>query len=307
MSHPVRRSSSMSSLPTPALAHKTSSTSTALSVITSTNPKPTASSLTGRAVTKLDNRAIFDCIRSKMCMIKGPAGKTSGFFINESGLLVTTFHCLTKTLLAGGQFSVNPNELTVFLDGKEYKVKFPPDFDASKANELDLCLLQIQSHEKIKTSCFELLPTSLAPAEGMKTYFAGFPLTQTAITFHKGLLSFFQANGSQYFTIDGTVVPGNSGGPVVIQHEGEVYLAGVIFAEAADINPDFRQQKNHIIGRLKDATASISGVPLNLILAEKDRKFKHVSPLFTKRKPLSKEDELFRKKAHPLQNGLFFG
>jgi hypothetical protein len=214
-----------------------------------------------------------------MCLIEGPNGKVSGFFINETGLLATTFHCLTKTQLQDGGFSINSDELRVIHNGQRYKVQFPPDFDFSKADFFDLCLLQVNFPEPTKTSCFDLLPPEIPINEGMKTYFAGFPLTQSVITCHKGLISsIFHANNTQYFTIDGTVVPGNSGGPVVIQHQGVLYLAGIIFAESADINPDFLLQKQQIISQLQNATVLSGGVFLNRILAQAvDTMFKNMS------------------------------
>jgi hypothetical protein len=73
----------------------------------------------------------------------------------------------------------------------------------------------------------------------MKVYFAGYPLGQDTVTFHKGIISSItEDQGIKRFTIDGTVVPGNSGGPVVIQYEGKLYLIGVITSEVADFSPE---------------------------------------------------------------------
>jgi hypothetical protein len=206
--------------------------------------KQTTQSLEGRTTVvdtaKIGNVEIFDNMRSKMCLIEGPNGKASGFFINEKGLLVTNVHCLKKEVQNGGGFTLFCEGSQVMYKGIKYAVRFPENFNATRADELDLCLLQLLSADTIPTDCFDLLPTSIPLKEGMKAFFAGFPLTQSVLTFHKGhISSIFTKNHAQYFTIDGTVVPGNSGGPVIIMHENKLYLAGVIFAEVADLDPGF--------------------------------------------------------------------
>lgn len=218
---------------------------------------------------KLDKVEVFDQMRSKICLVNGKNGRTSGFFINKEGLLVTAFHCLSTTTLPNNQFSVNPDELTVAYCGRNYSVGFPPGFNASRAKELDLCLLKIKCEESVATDYFELLPSFASIKEGMKTYFAGFPLTQTSITFHTGSISsIFEKNNAKHFTIDGTVVPGNSGGPVIIQNECNLYLAGVIFAEVVDIEPRFLQAQAHLKPLLDQATIQVGGVRFNQLLSQ---------------------------------------
>ena len=190
-------------------------------------------------VTKVENSDIFAAMKSKMCLIESPKGKASGFFINEKGLLVTTFHCLPLKEFEGGDFDADLSCVEVVYNDQRYQVKFPENFNATKARALDLCLLQVKS-DNLQTEYFEPLPPRHRLEEGVKTYFAGFPLTQSVPTFHKGLISsVFTKNGAQYFTIDGTVVPGNSGGPVIVVDQKNLYLAGVIFSEVADLDPDF--------------------------------------------------------------------
>jgi hypothetical protein len=191
---------------------------------------------------KIENVQVFQEMKSKMCLVETKIGKASGFFINETGLLVTTFHCIEIETLEGGLWAAHPKNATVIYNGRRYRVGCPMNFNASRARVLDLCLLQIEAAElgELKTSCFKLLPDSFQIQEGMKAYFAGFPLTQSVLTFHKGhISSIFTQGSAQYFTIDGTVVQGNSGGPVVVVDRNHLYVAGVIFSEVADLDPAF--------------------------------------------------------------------
>lgn len=189
---------------------------------------------------KIQTSEVYAAIKPKMCLVETSKGKATGFFINEKGLLVTSFHCLEKTLLPNNKFTVSTGNVSVTCNGNKYSVQFPEGFNATKAAQLDLCLLKIHSDEPLETSCFDFLPDNGNIKEGMKTYFAGYPLTQSAITFHKGLISsIFINNNIQQFTIDGTVVPGNSGGPVIVNLDNRFYLAGIIFSEVADLDPQF--------------------------------------------------------------------
>lgn len=189
---------------------------------------------------KIDLCELYDKIRPRVCMVEGSGKKATGFFLDAVGSLVSVFHILPLSNKTNGTFEVNCKSVSVTYKGKQYDVGFPAGFDANVAKKLDLCVLKINNLEGLSTPFFELLPNEINIREGMKAYFAGFPLTQTTLTFHKGSISsIFTQNSAQYFTVDGTVVPGNSGGPVITLYEGKPYLSGVIFAEVADLDPGF--------------------------------------------------------------------
>jgi len=54
------------------------------------------------------------------------------------------------------------------------------------------------------------------------------PLTQKYLPFIKVYSSISEKKGIHSFTIDGTVVSGNAGGPVLMQKNGKLHLIGVI-------------------------------------------------------------------------------
>lgn len=197
---------------------------------------------------KLSTSQVFRKMASIMCLIESEKSKASGFFcsLNNEGFIVTAFHVVPE--VSPGNYSVK--DVTMKTRGSGFKLAPPPVFNGNRAKELDICLLKPtqcigEQTQDIRFDIFDLLPYNQPVVEGMKVYFSGYPLTLSNITFHKGTISsVFRKNGIDYFTIDGTVVPGNSGGPVVVQIDGKLYLAGVIFSEVVHLDPNFLYLEN---------------------------------------------------------------
>ncbi|MCE5317884.1 MAG: serine protease [Parachlamydia sp.] len=233
-----------------------------------TQKETTEKAFTPKKIEKCD---IFQAIGPKVCLVESPLGKATGFFVSQTEL-VTAFHILPLTE-QGTQFTVCSDNVKVTHAGKQYHVTFSPGFNSTKGREIDLCVLTIDG-KITPQNFFSFLPIPLQ--EGMNAYFAGFPLTQSVITFHKGSISsIYQKNNTQYFTIDGTVVPGNSGGPVVIQHQNQVYLAGIIFSEVADMEPDFLFIENAFATMRQ--TGGVGGMAIGIKYP--DGKVRSTSPL----------------------------
>lgn len=187
---------------------------------------------------KLTPEQVFDRIRPLVCQINSPNGVASGVLLNASGRVLSVMHNIPIVDVgAEKQYTLNGVELV--YNKTVYKPQFPQKFIGPNAHRLDLSLLQTDIKVE-EESCIPLLPADFQLKEGMKVYFAGFPLTQSSITFHRGMISSIsEDNGTRRFTIDGTVVPGNSGGPVIIQVDGKLYIAGIITAEVADLDKEF--------------------------------------------------------------------
>nr|NGX26369.1 hypothetical protein [Chlamydiota bacterium] len=150
----------------------------------------------------------------------------NGFFLDD-GTLIVPFRCIPFSF-KDGKFQLNLDEVKVVHDKIEYPVDFPNDLDPDNADRTDLCLLKIKGAiagiEK-----FEPLPSTIPLKEGMTAYFAGYHSHQPTLAFHKGMISsLFTENGVQYFTIDQSFDSIHSGGPILIQYEGKLYLAGVL-------------------------------------------------------------------------------
>ncbi len=118
-----------------------------------------------------------------------------------------------------------------------------------KCRKLDLIALQAPTIQNVNNN-FKIIDDSFILREGMKVYFGGYPFSQNSITFGKGLISSIEKDsetGVQHFIIDGTSVAGNSGSPVFIQYQGNVYLVGIVVAQIAnwgkDLNKTFAWMK----------------------------------------------------------------
>lgn len=106
---------------------------------------------------------------------------------------------------------------------------------------IDSALYELESATRLPYFEFSKTP----PQMGEKVYFGGFPLTQNRFTFHKGMVS---STGESEFTIDGTIVPGNSGGPIIKVEEGRPVIVGMVISEVAQISDAFRRLE----GKLTD-------------------------------------------------------
>lgn len=190
------------------------------------------------ATTKLTTEQIFDRIRSLMCQITSPNGVTSGILITPSGYVLSVMHNIPQVQGEGGMMMCTLDKVQLLYKQMNIKPQFPKEFLGENGYRLDLSILQTGINID-SGNCIRILPDSFQLREGMKVYFAGFPLTQSSITFHKGIISSISEEGVRRFTIAGTVVPGNSGGPVLIQHDGNLYIAGIITSEVADLDPEF--------------------------------------------------------------------
>lgn len=220
---------------------------------------------------KLDSTEIFEKMKNNICFFRTPSGNASGFFLNKE-LVVTAFHCICpdgfKLELENERIKLDANTLKVEFKQKEYSLSFirPIEDDyyddqedlmdfvfLDKAQELDL--IAFSSDEEVEGDFFKIIPEDFVLKEGMKVYLAGFPLSQTIPTFHRGIISSIKKDSqgnSMSFTIDGTIVAGNSGGPVLIQHEGELLLAGIIVAEVADVSHNFSEITAQCTKRVED-------------------------------------------------------
>jgi len=198
------------------------------------------SSLSRRDVEpKLSTSYIFDKIRPLVCSIGSTIGESSGFFINHEGTILTVAHNIPEEKADERvQFTTDYVQIDYGIQGTPYFSQPSDGIVQGHAKVLDLYSMEskIQLSE---SSVVPILPEDIQLQEGMKVYFAGYPLSQDTVTFHKGTISSItEDQGIKRFTIDGTVVPGNSGGPVVIQYKGHVYLVGVITSEVADFSPE---------------------------------------------------------------------
>ncbi|MCB0014397.1 MAG: serine protease [Anaerolineales bacterium] len=173
-------------------------------------------------------------------------GAGSGFFISETGLILTNNHVVSGAAI-----------IWVQVDGEETR-RNARLLGVSECS--DLAVLQI---ERRGDEAFPFLSWHENAAEtGMNIYAAGYPLGDPEFTLTNGVVSKANANGNSVWASvdfvlehDATLNPGNSGGPLVTADAkviGVNYAAvfntnqyfAISFAEVQQILPDLIDEKN---------------------------------------------------------------
>ncbi len=200
--------------------------------------------------TKLSTSEMYNQIRPLMCSINTPLGEASGFLLKEGVVLTVAHNILFE----------EPNLIQLNHSSSDNPF-FPshlPSINQENAKVLDM--FAFQTNIKMDR-VLPILPEGAQLYEGMKVYFAGFPLGHEKITFHKGVISSLSHDQNiAEFTIDGTIVPGNSGGPVIALHEGKPHLIGIITSEMADFSVEDLKTIG-IIEQLKLASDNLLKAP----------------------------------------------
>ncbi|HSX42630.1 MAG TPA: serine protease [Candidatus Saccharimonadales bacterium] len=148
--------------------------------------------------------------------------KGSGFIFQQNDLIATCAHVVDD--------ADDGNINLLFPDDDS---NFVPAKVVITDHEHDIALLKFQPNKER-----EALNLSRQPVlEGMPVMFAGYPFSLMNLTTHQGIVSSIikDPTGMTRYLIDGTVNPGNSGGPLM-NIQGEVI--GVINAtrrESSDI------------------------------------------------------------------------
>lgn len=199
---------------------------------------------------KLSTPKIFDYISQRICLVTTGKRPSTGVLLENKYLLVAN-----QVLSVSGQIYSRerlPRVEFVYREIKytaEYALhsQFYNHQNGSRQRVSDLCLCRIlDSDFPDQPSCSILTED---PQPGEKVYFAGYSSEQRNLGVHKGLISWVddsvrenrheQAN----FKIDGTLLPGYSGGPVFILRQGELVLAGLM---RSDIDVDFIKEHKEL-------------------------------------------------------------
>lgn len=220
---------------------------------------------------KPDLKAIFETIGKRVCQVSTIRGRCSGILLGGRTILVP-FHAIglkeeEKLPDNNIRYSIFPIE--VAYQDTTYTAHWSSRQKLNNAYFYDICLFEIEDDDFRPPQNLKLYIDP--PSPGDKVYFAGYPLRQSNASFHKGVVSSVETSeDTSYFMIDGTVLPGNSGGAVFIYKGNELLLIGIIFAELANIDPSFIQEKQLVKERLTDSTLVMvmSGVKVNLVLTK---------------------------------------
>ena len=164
----------------------------------------------------VDERTLFSTLDSVVVLIKSDTQKGSGFLAKDETLgtvLITVKHVVTP----GATACLRDREIPL--------------------DSLRCCERGSNVFFLLEDKC-EIprnTPTILTEGNlhvGEKVYFSGFPFNTRNLHIHTGYVS--SLGGRRQFSIDGTAVPGMSGGPIAIQREGTLYIVGTMASETFD-------------------------------------------------------------------------
>lgn len=143
----------------------------------------------------------------------------SGFFINNSGLLVTNYH-----VVKGGR------SIKVQLGNISYYANNIVNYDAAK----DIALIQVNTGGK-KTSYLEF--NSTLPKVGDTVYAVGSSLGLTG-TFSSGIVSYASrlVDGVKFIQTTAPISSGNSGGPLINEYGEVIGMNTATYAEGQNLN-----------------------------------------------------------------------
>lgn len=218
---------------------------------------------------KPDLKAIFEAIDKRVCQVSTIRGRCSGILLGGRTILVP-FHAIglkEEEKLPDGHIRYFIFPIEISYQGTTFTAAWSSRQKLDNAYFYDICLFEIEDDDFHALENLKFCVDS--PSSGDKVYFAGYPLRQSNASFHKGVVSSVETSeDASYFMIDGTVLPGNSGGPVFIRKGNELLLIGIIFAELANIDPSFIQEKQMVKERLAESPLVMSGVRVNLVLTK---------------------------------------
>jgi phage gp36-like protein len=227
------------------------------------NVAPTASGLES-AIIPFDRKAIYREIGNIICQVFSTARGSGTGFLYRGNLVIVPGHLVKYDWNKGDSpftaqsapCQVEP--LTIRYKGKDYQAIYQGPPQLEYVHFYDACIFEINDpFFKPEHQPLELFNQDLQVGE--EVYFAGFPLTQEEPTFHCGVVSSTPQKKyglPHFFTVDATVVPGNSGGPVfIVVDKVRLQLVGIISSQIADLDPKIIKTRK-LLRRLQNVDLS---------------------------------------------------
>jgi hypothetical protein len=219
---------------------------------------------------QVNRNLAFQELARKTCKVVWTVGQeiveTSGCFINDySPKKIQVLSCFHDDSWA------KATAILIIYQDKKINAKLDPTISMFQARRHDLCVLDFE-HKDAEYDYFDFKQGFTQPSLGQKIYFAGFPFGTNNPIVHKGYVSSAHIRGgSDQFTIDGTIVRGHSGGPIVVARTTELLLLGIISSQLCDISKKFTELSNaelpHIVP-INDVAPSYGDSDMRAVLKE---------------------------------------
>lgn len=177
---------------------------------------------------KIPMPAVFDRIRAIVCRIQSAEGFCSAFFIHPNTVLTL---CSYIPAAQSGQPDFSSVKVTRVYEKRTQEFSLQPMKLLNPDNAKALDLFMFNTNKAIEASAIlPPIPQEFSLREGVTIYFAGFTPGTFTPHFYKGYIDSTKETkqGVVSFSIDGTFMPGNIGGPIVLQNKGKLYLAGIV-------------------------------------------------------------------------------
>lgn len=199
--------------------------------------------------------------------------KGTGFLISADGHIATNFHVIGQVDQNGrvnyakqiivSNFTIENTEASIVHDVRDTSSVLH-DYSIIKINKNCLDYFELGEGKDVE--------------EGDEVYFGGFPITQNNLTSHKGHVSSLREAPTRFGTdwqrvidIDGTVVGGNSGGPLVFKKGDKYVVVGIISQQVAYLSEAFQHLEQFLKVQITNPNAGsvfIGGINPNAALFE---------------------------------------
>lgn len=220
-------------------------------------------------------KEVIKFIKPRIVKVTCPGldSKGTGFLISKDGHIATNFHVIGQVdqngrVLYAKQILVSNSvidevEATIVHNTKD-TASVLHDYSIIKIDKNGLDYFELGEGKDVE--------------EGDEVYFGGFPITQNNLTSHKGHVSSLREAPTRFGTdlqkvidIDGTVVGGNSGGPLIFKKDGQYIVVGIISQQVAYLSEAFQHLEQFLKVQMTNPSAGgvfIGGVNPNAALFE---------------------------------------
>lgn len=188
----------------------------------------------GQSQKPLTKIEIFEDLVSKSCKV---IWKTTSTSIETSGCFIQRYQRDVEVFTCFHEASWKLAEITILYQSHSWKASLAKDVNSELAVYYDLAILSLEG-EVFSLPFFPLRGFTEFPVRGEDIFFSGCPLGESLPLTHMGYVSGVEEDSGN-FKIDGTILRGHSGGPVVRTNAKGLEIIGVISSQLVDLTQTF--------------------------------------------------------------------